>query len=529
MITNSPPTVPRVDRFLELRPFYRLCWAQWILTTVMAVMVTGNGFAPRNTRDPSNIRLHEVPLSVALATAAALAFVAGVTALFHVRAHRRDRATELVALTHTTGRLRRRLDEWKVRLSKILPVEGRAEVAIVPGEANVMWTQRGRESEDAGPLILLTPAFWSEEQSEDELTAAFAHEAGHVAAADVLTFKRLWWSSVALSIAAPALITFSLIRLLAMGGVDRALSLANHLLASLGGVMAMLASWSALLCARELQADAFATDVMEKVGPMRDFLRRRTAARNAEVMTLVGRLWRWLVQPDLAWRATLPGLQGRLGTRIEMSLGFSLVSAMISGYWVSGLMGIFLYADRPSLLFLLFVILYVTWLAFQFSWWRASAWSRVRQSWVAVLVSWARFTMPATAFVLVFVVLLQSGRNGNLAGRSGVGVDWWRTLLVVLGVQAFTLVVSAFGATAHAVDMARRLEQPTVSGALLSGFMLLVVVTLAWFSATVAGSITGTNMLYWFAVLAPAMTAGLAYGSQTFARERIKNRGTQRS
>lgn len=516
---SSEASAPRSDRFLELRPFYHLCWVNWGLTAAISVMLTGNGYASRNTLVPSDAKLREVPMGLIAAIGMAMGLIAGIVLYMNMRARRRDASIEHVSLKQTTGRLRRRLDEWKSKLTQLVPPEARAEIAIAPGASNVMWTQRSNEARGEGPLILLTSAFWSEDQPEPELTAAFAHEAGHVAAGDVITFKRLWWSSVALWIGAPLLLAIVVIRLVVAGGGDRWMSFVNFFVAALIGLLATLASWSALLCAREIQADAFATDVMRDAGPIRAFLVRRAIARASETVRWRERVWRWIVQPDLKWRATLPALQGTIGGRISACLGFSMGAAVINGAWASALLSIFPYCATPSLLLLTLVIGYVAWLAFQFSWWRAQAAARFKTSWLSTVQSWITFTFPATALVLTALLVMQSGRNGNLAGSSGVGVDPWRTLLVVTGVQACTLCIVAFGATAHAADCLGRRVYPTIRGSTIAGVALLVVTLVAWLTATIAERVTGLNMLYLFAWIAPAMAGLLALRAHQYAKK----------
>jgi len=467
IVERAAPPLRRADWFVELRPFYQLCWVNWALAAAVLVMIVGNSFAPRNTLDTADAKLRVVPTSLIVADASAALVVAGVLATFGSRARRKDRDLEQDARTHTTGRLRKRLDAWRAQLDAILPHEARAEFAVAPGSASVMWTHRARASRKGAPerepLVLLTPSFWSEDQPEAELTAAFAHEAGHVAAADVETFKRLWWCSLALGSVAPLLYVVPLARVLLAGGGARIPSFWNFQLAGAIGILAVVASWSALLCAREIQADAYAVDIMGNAAPMRAFLARRAEQRGGETLTLAGRAWRWLVQPDLAWRATLPALAGDLGTRVEACLGFALGATVVNTGWTAALLSILPHAKVPAAVFLLVGLGYVTWLAFQFSWWRANAAARARQRTTSLLGAWVRFTTPATVLALLVLLVIQSGPHGNLDGHDGHGVVVGSTFLVLLGFQATTMTVVLLGNLAHGIDALRGRRRPTVA------------------------------------------------------------------
>ena len=452
----------RVNRIIGLPAFYGLCWTNAFLVAGTSILVTANQYAPRSA-DPTHPGLERLTFPFVVALSSTTVLVGTLLFWRLLTSERRVADESTSAIANTRGRLRKRLDDMKVSMAALVPEQARAEIAIVSQEANVLWTQRGHEATD-GALVLLTPSFWADEQSERERLAAFVHEAGHVAAGDVATFRRLWTCTQVLAPAAAALLLFNVVSVVIRGGLSRVPGYSNYLFAEAMGLLGLLVSWSALLCARELQADAFAADAMGEKASIRGFLVRRVKGREAEKLAPRHRLYRWLVQPDLAWRATLPALRGELGVRVEVGLSLGMVAAAVSGFWFAGLVSIFPGFDFAFWILNAGLLIVLAWLTFQFSWGLAHA-SRGNQSTAKWLLSMTRFggvaLLPLTLALGLAKVTVQT--------KAGLPIR--DLVLVVGGFYAATLLAQTLGTVAEGLDARAGRERPSIPSFVVSALV----------------------------------------------------------
>ncbi len=402
---------PEADRFAELRPFYQLCGLGLLLTALNFTLVLW--------------------LLGGAVTAGVCTF--GALALWWRwrRGEQRELEQRLArASASERPRLKTRLDALRARLRQFAGDEA-AQLVLVPDPAVVLATVRSQRA----PLVEMTAGFWTTySDAPDIVEAALAHEAGHVAARDVELFQRMLGMMRGLVYAFPLVnvllpLVFSVQALGEQGWSWDSLQRLNggNLLRAWGGslwmglyftvpmaagpALAVAFAWSALLLARELQADAFAVAVLGSERPVRELLETQLQRRQQQApqRSLPRRLVTWLIQPDLRWRSTLPALQGQLGPRVELLLGIAsggfLLSAVGTAFFVALHRG-----GRGQAVFMLLVSLGVLgWL-----------------SWISYALFWARSRMEA-----------DRGARGLLSGVGSV----LRFSLAQLSVLALWMLV----------------------------------------------------------------------------------------
>jgi Zn-dependent protease with chaperone function len=307
------PTVAatRAIGFVELEPFYALAWlgtavSAASLALCMALTLVdhvGSGIA-------------------ALASVGAAAALVASALLFFARAQRRGSELEGTARAGESQRLAGRLAPMRARLRAF--AGDAVDLRVVPAGGVNVWTERSRGT----GLVFLSTAMWARYADTAELDAALAHEAGHVRARDVETFQRLLSAQRALILVGPIVALTVAVRS-ALSASPLALPSFVFLFVVLGAcALGAASAWSALICARELSADAFAAHMLGGDGALRAYFETQIAARKAAGARtgLASRAWRWFVQPALSWRTTLPARSGVVGARIEVSLAFALAT-----------------------------------------------------------------------------------------------------------------------------------------------------------------------------------------------------------
>jgi Zn-dependent protease with chaperone function len=458
------------DWFAELRPFYRLCWVNWCLALAVLSTFVSNSFAPRDAVDSAGRTeavIRGLPIAV-IAAGLAISFLI-VAASYGVwkHYHRRDGRLEALALAQTSRRLARTLSEWAACINAHLPDRTKAIVALAPGSASVMWTARSLSTAERPALVLVTPAFYSESRTEAETTAALVHEAGHVAAGDVETFKRLWSCTIALGLLMVPMSAIAVTRVLTGSGLSRVSSLTNFVMSVAMGIFAVASSWSALVAARELQADAFAAEAMGDSAHIAGFLQARARSRTSEEsIGLRATIWRWLLQPDLTWRASLPALRGELGLRAEISVAVALAMLVVNGWWFAALVSRFKALNAALMPLFACALLYALALTFQFLWWRAAALVARRASIVKMVAVWLRLTVTIAIVVLAAASLLSAtAKFGHPDGAEGVSAT--ELLLFAFLVQIGLTLVAMWASISHLVDTLRSTKAPSVLGAVI--------------------------------------------------------------
>ncbi len=465
---------PEADRFIELRPFYQLCGLGLLLTALNFV------------------------LGLWLMGGAAIAGTCAIGALalawWWLRKQRRELEQRLArASASERPRLKSRLDALRTRLRQFSGDEA-AQLVLVPDPAVVLSTVRSRRA----PLVEMTAGFWTTFSDAPEVVeAALAHEAGHVAARDVELFQSmlgmmrgLMYAFPLLNVLAPLMGMALTLRnegygllasdgghLLEVGGKWLSLGLRFTVPMAAGPALAVAFAWSALLVARELQADAFAVAVLGSEQPVRALLQSQLQRRQQQApqRSPLRRLATWLIQPNLRWRSTLPALQGQLGPRVELLLGLASGGFLLSSIGTA----IFVVLHNGAkeghevLVFLvsLSVWVWLSWISYALFWGRSRTQAgRGTRELLSSLGSVARFSL-AQLSVLVLWMLTPWGDNGPITwGPTG---PWVLTHLLA---TAFALWAAGKLALGRAAERQRR--SPRLRWALL-GLLAVGVVSLA--------------------------------------------------
>jgi Zn-dependent protease with chaperone function len=465
---------PEADRFTELRPFYQLCGLGLLLTALNFTLVLW--------------------LLGGAVTAGVCTF--GALALWWrwQRGQQRELEQRLArASASERPRLKTRLDALRTRLRQFAGDEA-AHLVLVPDPAVVLATVRSRRA----PLVEMTAGFWTTyADAPDIVEAALAHEAGHVAARDVELFQRMLGMMRGLVYAFPLLnlllpLAFAALALREQGwswdnlrglsGGDllgmwgRLLRMGLQFTGPLaaGPALAVAFAWSALLLARELQADAFAVAVLGSERPVRELLETQLQRRQQQApqRSLSRRLVTWLIQPDLRWRSTLPALQGQLGPRIELLLGIAsggfLLSSVGTAFFVA------LHRGGQGLSMLLVSLGVLSWL-----------------SWISYALFWGRSRMEADRGVRGLLSGVGSVLRFSLAQLSVIALwmlmPWgegyalpWRDSgpWVLASLLATTFALWAAGKLALCSEAERRRRRPRFLLG-LGGLLAVVVAALS--------------------------------------------------
>lgn len=450
------------SRLRELRSFYVLGWANWVLSAALLGLLIGNAFAERTdvgNRIAVIAGLQPAPI---LATLTMLVSVCLVALLRYRATRERERRRSDAARARSTGRLRRKLKAWEGFLAEVLGA-GPVDVLVRPGESSVMWTERSQER----PAVVLTTSFWTAAAGRtDDLRAGLAHEAGHIAARDVELFHRLLACQWALGVVGVFAVALRLA--LALGPLPAGLStLAFFGMQITLGAAGVLACWSALVMARETQADAFAADVVGADHVTR-FLLQVHRARDGERLRLTARLWRYLIQPDLGWRATLPALRGDVGARIEIQLGVAITATVTMGWWVATFLGLYEALHGYDIVMFVPVVAFLAVVAYSFGWWRAH--DPGRRAKAVGRVARSALMLCLSAFLVVFsAVFLQLAVGGNLAGAQASLLEGLlATVAMGLIFAASLAILLLFGIAGHSLDSMRGRPAPSGGSALLA-------------------------------------------------------------
>jgi Zn-dependent protease with chaperone function len=475
---------PEADRFIELRPFYQLCG--------LGLLLTALNFA----------------LGLWLMGGAVLAGVYAIGALavagWWQRKQRRELEQRLArASASERPRLKSRLDALRTRLRQFSGDEA-AQLVLVPDPAVVLATVRSRRA----PLVEMTAGFWTTYSDAPEVVeAALAHEAGHVAARDVELFQNMLGMMRGLMYAFPLLNVllplvgmaltlrnqgdswYSLLvldggSLLQIGRQWLSLGLTFTIPMAAGPALAVAFAWSALLVARELQADAFAVAVLGSEHPVRALLQSQLQRRQQQApqRSPLRRLATWLIQPDLRWRSTLPALQGQLGPRVELLLGLASGGFLLSSVGTALFVALHRGAKGQEVLVLLVslgVWVWLSWISYALFWGRSRTQADGSpRNLLSGLGSVVRFSL-AQLSVLALWMLMPWGENGQNNWRY---TGPW--VLTVLLATAFALWAAGKLALCSAAERQRRsprlrwglvglLAVGVVSLALRAGFGLL--------------------------------------------------------
>lgn len=458
----------RPSRFRELESFYWLAWTIVTSTTLSFGLMMGVSLSPKEV----------TPAGSWLAYIGALVVLVGVPVLakiLHTRHLRRESTASAEARAALGARLLRKVPQWETAVAEVLGGR-RVVLTIRPDDASVMWTARSAEPD---PEIVLTTGFWTSAGARpEEMRAALVHEAGHVAARDVEVFHRLLATVKAIAIVAATAFSLRIMLYLIRGQAEKIESLAYLFTELLWGLVGVFACWSALVQAREIQADAFAADLLGP-GTVGDFLRDRLALRRNERLGVRARIWRAFIQPDLVWRATLPALRGDLGTRIATLLGFAIGATVLVGCF----MGVLFEAAGAGGIVAPVAVglgLFVCAAVYPFGWWRAADLVRGVRGLRSLAPTVFVFLMPlfAMSFIAVFLMAWLLGLS-TFAGMGRLSFALSAGLIFLAGLTVILVV----GVAGHAVDVLRRRDAPSFSSALL----LLAVMLSAALTVVVCG------------------------------------------
>ena len=298
---------------VELRLHYCFCHVVGAAASLACALIVANAF-------------HGLGCVGATGVAASVCAVGLVAALASWRRRRgAEIRRERAAARAERPRLAQRLQPLRARLRRLC-ADDSASILVAPGSAVLAWTERSVRA----PRVILTTGFWVKYGGTPLMEACLAHEAGHIAARDVESFQRLldglWGIGATVAASALAVIPRLLLR-------ERSVaSFMPVLITVVAALVGLIGAWSALVVAREVQADAFAARVLGGGEPVAALLRSQAALRESSGRRgLLARLWPWLVQPQVALRASLPVLRGRLPGRVSVQLGLAMASAL--GLW----------------------------------------------------------------------------------------------------------------------------------------------------------------------------------------------------
>jgi Zn-dependent protease with chaperone function len=409
-----------------------------------------------------------------VATGGAVGMFLGAWRVIHRRQMRRLEKRAARSVTPVRPRLRRTLEALEDKLREFSG-DPTARLVLLPESAVVLSTLRsGRE-----PVVEMTVGFLSTYASHPRLMhAALAHEAGHIAARDVERFLRmlslmqtLAWFVLPFLVLSSSAGWIVIIGAMIQGMPGNWIFLIVGIVAqSLFTTLALALAWSALLVAREVQADAFAAKVLGERRPMEALLEHQLALRTAQAgrRSLLQRGRTWLLQPDLRWRSTLPFLRGRLGARVEAKLGLATAAFFCTMWWsaclvvVSGAVH-----TNDNLVFGLFMAIaaWNSWIAYRFLWARSRALGRNDSGMRSCgLRSLLCFCLPGTAFSLAWVALVIACAGGP-----------WQSLAVVLLQGIMATLCWAAGKVSLVSVRERQRGRPSLARA---GLSLLFILTL---------------------------------------------------
>jgi Zn-dependent protease with chaperone function len=261
-------------------------------------------------------------------------------------------------------RMRIKLEGWLAKLRGYAADES-VLLVLQPSPSVLMRTIRSKRT----AIVAMSAGFWATyQESPDLIDAAVAHEAGHVAARDVEQFLQLRYYMRVLAIM--AVVTACWVIVSSQHWRLMLVTVAVVVLASLGVGL----SWSGLLVARELQADVYATEVLGTNDAIRQLLLSQLAQRARDTRGLRDRLLNWLIQPDLKWRAELPGVAGMLGAGVELKLGLGFAASIAAGTAAVSLLSGFT-GESPNSAevsgFFTWMAFYAVVLAYMFLWGRS--------------------------------------------------------------------------------------------------------------------------------------------------------------
>lgn len=264
------------------------------------------------------------------------------------------------------GRLGRKLEELQERLRSYAG-DPNTRLMFDASPAVLLYTLKSRKM----PIVAITAGFWQRYADRPELLeAALAHEAGHVAARDVEKFEFLQCWMVILAICG-VLVTLWALFLSYLQGSPFLTVLFPISSIVFGAAVAL--SWSALVMARELEADVYAVEMLNDEEPVRNLLLSQFEGRSlvSGGSRLFRKLATWLIQPNLQWRTSLPGLEGLTGPRVTIMLGLALAGFVST--WLFALSMLDYNAQssvEARLTPLLWLLLYMTWHLYGFAWGR---------------------------------------------------------------------------------------------------------------------------------------------------------------
>ncbi|OJT23822.1 hypothetical protein BO221_17805 [Archangium sp. Cb G35] len=457
---NALQKKPPNPHMVELGPFYQLCWlgllfvllnllfVLWMISVGLLVALWGPG--------PS----YGHPAAIAL-TGGLLVLFLMAWRFIHERQKGGQQARAARGSTSVRPRLQSRFDALRDKLREFSG-DASARLVLTPETAVVLSTVRSKHE----PLVEVTAGFWSTYASTPHLMdAAVAHEAGHIAARDVERFLRMlslmrtlvwFFLPVAAVLAGSATTSFELIKLLGVG-------------------LALALAWSALLVAREVQADVFAVKVLGDRRPLESLLERQRSLRAAQSggRALSQRLRTWLLQPNLRWRATLPALRGHLGGRVEAKLGLATAAFIGISYYGTEFVTLVLLENHALRSWTLRVMgVWIAWISYHFLWSRSRALGNedpgARPTGLLSLLS---FCLPGLAFLWVSGVFLKVTTGTPFVESTVTALHFVKDLLVR------AVLLWATGKVALVSARERRRERPSLPRAVLSllGIVLLVM------------------------------------------------------
>jgi Zn-dependent protease with chaperone function len=318
-----------------------------------------------------------------------------------------------IAATAETTRLTARLEPYRQKLRQYAKCED-ANLLVIPGNRSAAWTLRSKDS----PLVVFTSVLWTQNTGTDTLELILAHEAGHIQAGDVEKFKALSRLTAVILVALGLLLVTGLVITASRIGKPFALSSFMTLISViLLSTLSILAGWSSLLCVRELEADAFAAQTIGNSQRVSDFLaaRQTVTLSGSGFYRIIYQYWRQLIQPNLTWRSTLPGLSGEPGKRIDYSMGLSLLGTLLlwccNMFFLEDLIsstkvdwGFFLFLAGLTVIWLLFQSFKYLWSRFN----TVSARSIINRALVI-----GRFILPSIPIVIGLLFVLRQLSSGE--------------------------------------------------------------------------------------------------------------------
>ncbi|MFL5353142.1 M48 family metalloprotease [Archangium sp.] len=475
------------SQMAELGPFYQVCWLGLFACALNLLALFCYGLSLG------------FGLNRPVITGGAMVTFLVTWRVIHGRQKHRLEERAARGVTPVRPRLQHTLDALGDKL-RAFSGDASARLVLLPESAVVLSTLRSKR----GPVVEMTVGFLNTYASNPRLMeAALAHEAGHIAARDVERFLRMlslmrtlaWFALLCLSFWC---VTF----VVEPNPSDLALVLFVTGPVLMALVMAL--AWSALLVAREVQADAFAVKVLGERHPMEALLERQLARRAAQAgrRNVLQRLRTWLIQPDLRWRSTLPFLRGRLGARVEAKLGlataafFSTLFLSMALLWLTVLswsvtsltdleaVAAALEASSSDEAFATSVGIvclgmalgastWVVWIAYRFYWVRSRTSGRgdsgTRSSGLRSVLF---FVLPGWAFLVVELLYLNFPEEGVKEGVI------WDGLLIL---PTLAVLLWAVGKVSLVSTREQRRERPSLTRAFLSLLGILVLVAAALF------------------------------------------------